>query len=32
MFPFLVRGEDRLWTWPREAWLPLGLSLRAVKG
>jgi SAM-dependent methyltransferase len=31
MFPFLVRGDDRLWTWPREAWLPLSLSLRAVK-
>lgn len=32
MFPALVRDEDRLWTWPGKAWLPLAVSLRAVKG
>lgn len=32
LFPFLVRGSDRLWTWPREAWLPLAVSLRSVRG
>jgi SAM-dependent methyltransferase len=31
-YPGLVCGEDRLWRWPREAWLPLSLSLRAIKG
>ncbi len=29
MFPFLVRDNDRLWTWPGRAWLPLSVSLRA---
>lgn len=32
MFPALVRDADRLWTWPGRAWLPLAVSLRAVKG
>lgn len=27
----LVRDADGLWTWPGRAWLPLGLSLRAVR-
>jgi SAM-dependent methyltransferase len=31
MFPGLVRDADRLWTWPGRAWLPLALSLRAVR-
>jgi SAM-dependent methyltransferase len=31
LFPFLIRDTDRLWTWPREAWLPLALSLRATR-
>jgi SAM-dependent methyltransferase len=31
MFRSLVRGPDGLWTWPGRAWLPLGMSLRAVK-
>jgi hypothetical protein len=31
MFAALVRAGDGLWTWPEKAWLPLGLSLRAVK-
>jgi len=31
MFRTLVRGPDRLWTWPAEAWLPLSFSLRAER-
>jgi SAM-dependent methyltransferase len=31
MFPSLVRGADRMWTWPDKPWLPLALSLRAVR-
>jgi SAM-dependent methyltransferase len=31
LFPGLVQGPDRLWTWPGRAWLPLALSLRAVR-
>lgn len=31
LYPGLVRGPDRLWTWPGRPWLPLGLSLRAEK-
>jgi SAM-dependent methyltransferase len=31
MFPGLVRDGDGLWTWPRQPWLPLAISLRAVK-
>jgi SAM-dependent methyltransferase len=31
MFPGLVQGADRLWGWPRKPWLPLALSLRAVR-
>ncbi len=27
----LKRGDDGMWTWPERPWLPLGLSLRAVK-
>lgn len=27
----LVRDPEGLWTWPEEAWLPLALSLRAVR-
>jgi SAM-dependent methyltransferase len=30
-FPVLVRDADRMWTWPGPAWLPLALSLRAVR-
>jgi len=30
MFPSLVRDRDGLWTWPRQPWLPLALSLRAI--
>jgi hypothetical protein len=31
MFRSLVRGDDGLWTWPAEPWLPLALSLRATR-
>lgn len=31
LFPCLVRGDDRLWTWPDRPWLPLAFSLRAEK-
>jgi SAM-dependent methyltransferase len=31
MFSSLVREEGRMWTWPDRPWLPLSLSLRAVK-
>jgi SAM-dependent methyltransferase len=31
MFRSLVRDADGLWTWPEKPWLPLGLSLRAVR-
>jgi SAM-dependent methyltransferase len=31
MFPWLVRDADGLWTWPARPWLPLSLSLRAVR-
>ncbi|MBR0657364.1 class I SAM-dependent methyltransferase [Plastoroseomonas arctica] len=31
MFRTLVRGPDRLWTWPADAWLPLSVSLRAER-
>jgi SAM-dependent methyltransferase len=31
LFPGLVRDTDRLWTWPGRPWLPLALSLRAVR-
>ena len=27
----LVRDADGMWTWPDKPWLPLGLSLRAVR-
>lgn len=30
-FAGCVQGADGLWTWPDRPWLPLGLSLRAVK-
>jgi SAM-dependent methyltransferase len=32
MFPGLVRDAEGMWTWPGRPWLPLALSLRAVKG
>lgn len=31
LFPSLVHDADRLWTWPDRQWLPLALSLRAIK-
>jgi SAM-dependent methyltransferase len=31
MFRSLVRDADGLWTWPTRPWLPLGVSLRAVR-
>ena len=31
MFRGLVRDADGLWTWPDRPWLPLSLSLRAVR-
>ncbi len=31
MFGSLVRDADGLWTWPGQPWLPLGVSLRAVR-
>jgi SAM-dependent methyltransferase len=32
MFKSLVPAGDALWGWPKEAWLPLAFSLRAVRG
>ena len=32
MFRGLVRDADGCWTWPDRPWLPLSLSLRAVRG
>lgn len=32
MFKTLVPDADECWTWPGPAWLPLSLSLRAVRG
>lgn len=31
MFRCLVQDADGMWTWPEKAWLPLALSLRAVR-
>jgi SAM-dependent methyltransferase len=31
MFGSLARDADGLWTWPSRPWLPLGISLRAVR-
>jgi SAM-dependent methyltransferase len=31
MFRQLVRDADGLWTWPNRLWLPLAISLRAVR-
>ena len=31
MFECLVRGEDRMYRWPAEPWLPLAFSLSATK-
>jgi SAM-dependent methyltransferase len=31
LFPGLVRDAERMWTWPGRPWLPLALSLRAVR-
>jgi SAM-dependent methyltransferase len=31
MFPHLVRDAGGMWTWPGQPWLPLALSLRAVR-
>jgi SAM-dependent methyltransferase len=31
LFPSLVHDADGLWTWPDRQWLPLALSLRAIK-
>jgi SAM-dependent methyltransferase len=31
LFPSLVRDLDGLWTWPDKQWLPLALSLRAIR-
>ena len=31
MFPTLVRDAEGMWTWPDRPWLPLALSLRAVR-
>jgi SAM-dependent methyltransferase len=31
MFRSLVRDADGLWAWPSRPWLPLGLSLRAMR-
>ncbi|AWV21492.1 SAM-dependent methyltransferase [Roseomonas mucosa] len=31
MFPALLRDADGLWTWPGRPWLPLALSLRALR-
>ncbi len=32
LFPGLVCDADGLWTWPGRPWLPLAVSLRAVRG
>lgn len=32
MFRCLVRDADGCWTWPDRPWLPLAVSLRAVRG
>ncbi len=32
MFRCLVRDTDGCWTWPDRPWLPLSVSLRAVRG
>jgi SAM-dependent methyltransferase len=32
MFRCLVQDAERCWTWPDRAWLPLSVSLRAVRG
>jgi SAM-dependent methyltransferase len=32
LFGCLVRDADGMWTWPDRPWLPLAVSLRAVKG
>lgn len=32
MFQSLVQDADRCWTWPDRPWLPLAVSLRAVRG
>jgi SAM-dependent methyltransferase len=31
MFPSLVRDAEGMWAWPDRPWLPLALSLRAVR-
>jgi SAM-dependent methyltransferase len=31
LFPSLVRDADGLWTWPDRQWLPLSMSLRAIR-
>jgi SAM-dependent methyltransferase len=31
LFPGLVQDADQLWTWPGRPWLPLAVSLRAVR-
>jgi SAM-dependent methyltransferase len=31
LFPALVRDAEEMWTWPGRPWLPLALSLRAVR-
>ncbi|MBY0333579.1 MAG: class I SAM-dependent methyltransferase [Acetobacteraceae bacterium] len=31
LFPALMQDTDGLWTWPGRPWLPLALSLRAVR-
>jgi SAM-dependent methyltransferase len=31
LFPSLVRDGDGMWTWPDRQWLPLALSLRAIR-
>jgi len=31
MFKLLAEGEDGLWRWPDQPWLPLAFSLRAER-
>ena len=31
MFEALVEGADGMYRWPKEPWLPLAFSLRAVR-
>lgn len=31
MFPHLVRDAEGMWTWPDRPWLPLSVSLRALR-